>query len=1278
MFNSLRTALLVALIASGRCSLVVADDVLVGPQTEERFPPLVVPEGFRATLFACDPLVEYPSVIALGPRPDTLFVAHDYVTGLGEEIIRRDEIRVLADTDGDGYADQSTVFAEGFNSIQGLAYDGEYVYAMHAPYLTRVRDADGDGVAEERTDLLDGLGLPPEENPNRLHCANGVTVGHDGWLYLALGDRGCDTQRPEGDRLVFQQGGILRCRPDGTDLHVFSSGLRNIYDVAIDDELNVFVRDNENDGGDYMIRVCHCFFGSDHGYPYHYIERPDEAMPPLADLGRGSSAGVTTYLETAFPPEYRNSLYACEWGRAVVRYPLVESGSGFAPTEEIDFASGAAEDPYGFHPTDLVVDYDGALLISDWCDGQRPKRGRGRIYRIESAAAPSNVDSTDVSELSNAELFSYLDSPSYHARVSAQREIQQRGADAIEKLKTVWGEGQFNSHARLHVIWIIALSGESAVDGLLDVIRSDDDPRVIAQAMRAIGDLSDPVILEDRLDVAAGDQQLAEVLSNLAYDHPEPCVLLDAASVLGRLQYRGAPLWLYGAFNSGEVDVRDPALRHAAVRLLRRSRHWVAMLQQLDAPPGWSKITDRVRELELLALAEQANAEVVDGLIERLAAEPLPERRIEYIDLLSRIARLPAEWTYWGFRPGPRPVNTVEWERTEAIEAACINSLADPDLEVRAFALQRMIREDLRYSASSLAAWLDEDTDPDRAAAILDALAARPFDETLPLLEACLCNRLHADANRLTALKQLTLGVDASSERLLLTIADSIEDGPVLAALFSELGERPALDADGLLLGKLDSTEPAVRAAAIDALTMRMSADLSEHLGRLLDDASGQVVREAVEACGVFEQSQHADRILSLAGGNDAGLQLAGLVTLKKLNDARAVPIATAGLESEITQLASLEYLEQFGDLSHLAAVEGAVRGSFDSTVQIAGIRAIAAWSNSATAADYRMLREAIARIQGRSGNLSHWYVAGPMSGSQADAALAEPAATPPSVDEIFVDSRPLIADGAEGRIELAASAMPAQSVWLASADVYVTEACDVEFLGGSLGTLAVWLNGTQVYEREEPSAFRLNGDVFGSHLESGANRILVRIDSGGEASQFHMSFRRRSSKAEHEQLMQFVLTGTGDVARGREVFLNAEKSQCARCHRLDPTGPRIGPDLTGVGSRFSRVHILESILEPSRTIAPSYATVAVALNDGQIITGINVSEQGAGSEEPGVRNNSILTIGDNQGKLHEIAVEEIDEVIRQDVSTMPVGLEQRITQQELLDLIEFLTQQKN
>src|SRR6185503_9435999 len=124
-----------------------------------------------ATLFACDPLVEYPSAISVGPQPGAIFVAVDYMTGLGTEIVRRSEVRLVEDTNADGYADQATVFAGEFNSIQGLAWHAGTLYVMHAPFLTALRDTARTGSANERTDLVTGLGLTPEDNPVRLHCA---------------------------------------------------------------------------------------------------------------------------------------------------------------------------------------------------------------------------------------------------------------------------------------------------------------------------------------------------------------------------------------------------------------------------------------------------------------------------------------------------------------------------------------------------------------------------------------------------------------------------------------------------------------------------------------------------------------------------------------------------------------------------------------------------------------------------------------------------------------------------------------------------------------------------------------------------------------------------------------------------------------------------------------------------------------------------------------------------------------------------------------------------
>ncbi|HKA08310.1 MAG TPA: PVC-type heme-binding CxxCH protein, partial [Gemmataceae bacterium] len=474
-----------------------------GPQTEKRFPPLTLAPGFQATLFACDPIVEYPSVIAPGFRAGTLLVAFDYMTGLGTEIVRRDEIRLLEDTDGDGYADRSTVFANGFNSIQGLAQHNGTVYVMHAPYLTALRDTKGAGQADDRRDLITGLGLPPEQDQIRLHNANGVVVGHDGWLYLALGDHGCNVVRPEGDKLVLEGGGVLRCRPDGRDLHVFSTGLRNIYDVALDEELNVLVRDNENDGGTYKVRLCHSFFGADHGYPYLYDERPDEAFPPIADLGLGAPAGGVCYLESQFPAEYRGNLLFCEWGRAVVRSPLKRSGATFALQKESDFSAGSANDPYGFKPTDLVVDRDGSLFISDWADGQRPKRGRGRIYHVRYVGKDAEQQlwfGKNPDELLVDHLVGKLNSDRHWIRRTAQEALERRGKEALVAVHQAFANGKLGVSGRLHAVWILTkLESRDAVEKLLGLAQSDADPRVRAQALRAVADLTDPVLVHHRL-----------------------------------------------------------------------------------------------------------------------------------------------------------------------------------------------------------------------------------------------------------------------------------------------------------------------------------------------------------------------------------------------------------------------------------------------------------------------------------------------------------------------------------------------------------------------------------------------------------------------------------------------------------------------------------------------------------------------------------------------------------------------------------------------------------
>jgi putative membrane-bound dehydrogenase-like protein len=1222
-----------------------------GPETEKRFPPLKVPPGFKATLFACDPLIEYPSVIAAGPKANSLFVAIDYVTGLGEEIVRRDEVRLVEDTDGDGYADKSTVYATGFNSVQGLAYHDGNVYVMHAPFLTVLRDTKGAGAADERRDLLKGLGLAPEVNKTRLHCANGVAVGHDGWLYLAMGDNGTDVIRPEGDRLVLNGGGVLRCRPDGRDLHVFATGLRNIYDVALDAELNVFVRDNENDGGAYKIRVCHSFFGADHGYPYHYFERPDEALPPLADLGLGSSAGGVCYLERGLPAEYRGNLFFCEWGRSVVRYAPTPAGSGFGPVKETEFAAAAENDPYGFKPTDIVVQRGGALMISDWADGQRPKRGRGRIYRVTAAGVPETIEKPATG----------LDSESYYERCDTQLGLEKQGGAGSKAVRQLLADGKLSPRGRGHALWVVAHNdGPKALGDLLAVAKLDPDPGVRVQAVRVIADLADPVLAKGKLDAGPGDEKVAAKLAALG-EGADARLRREVIVALGRLQWAGTPDWV-----AKHVTKPDEALAHAAIQALRRAGNWPAVLKLLDRPTG-----DAVRSIALRAVADRHEAAVVDGLIERLKAERVAPRRQAYADALSRVYRKPGPWVYWGYRPGPRPANAVDWERTTVVAAALDRALADPDRGVRLAVLKRMQREKVPVRTTTLTKWLGEEQGEEVVAVLLESLDGVPAAESRSALLTVVGEKQYGPANRLRALAILTAGFDATGAEQLIPLARGLEDGPVLAEVLRLLGRYPKLGgAAALLASRTASKVAAVRAAAVEALAELGAAEGKEPALTLLGDGEAAVRRAAAGAAGKLGVAAAVEPLLKLAKDANPGVRAASLDALRRLKEPRVVPLAVAALDDRLTQLAALECLHALGGPEQGAAVLALARRAPPADVLAVAVRSLSAWSgrDGIAPAKRRELESAIAAVHGATGTLLRWEASRALTVKEAATVapqFALPGATPGPNSPPVTDWRSVLAAGAEWRVSVGpAKGEAADAVWLAFADVAVPETAAVEFIGSG-GALEVWLNGKSLYRVEKPPASRTAPVRFAGELAKGGNRVLVRV--GSPAAEFSLGFRRKSGTPAHERLTQAALTRTGDIERGRKVFLHAEKSLCVKCHRVGDTGERIGPELTGIGARFGRVYLVESILDPNRAVVPGFATVRVELKDGRVFTGVKVAET-----------DTALTLADTEAKKHELMKGDIQEQRPAGVSTMPEGAEKRLTEQEFIDLVAYLVSLKD
>ncbi len=144
------------------------------------------------------------------------------------------------------------------------------------------------------------------------------------------------------------------------------------------------------------------------------------------------------------------------------------------------------------------------------------------------------------------------------------------------------------------------------------------------------------------------------------------------------------------------------------------------------------------------------------------------------------------------------------------------------------------------------------------------------------------------------------------------------------------------------------------------------------------------------------------------------------------------------------------------------------------------------------------------------------------------------------------------------------------------------------------------------------------------------------------------------------------ILALKGDVARGRELFAKASGVQCRNCHRIGDEGKSFGPDLTQIGKKLDRAKLLESILEPSKTIDPQYVTQLIETIDGRVISGLLVK-----------RTVLATTLKTADGKEVTVPNREIEQAVTQQQSLMPDLLLREMTAAQVADLLEYLSSLK-
>ena len=622
-----------------------------------------VPEGFELTLYAPWQTANYPVYVAASPAGD-LYVSSDGCGSLGRDMDRGRVLR-LRDTDDDGRADEVTEYIPSIDSPRGLVWDEDRLYVLHPPHLSVYYDRDGDGIAEENKRLVDNIAFDFKERPAD-HTTNGLDLGIDGWLYVSTGDFGFfEATGSDGRKLQVRGGGVVRVRPDGSGLELFSYGTRNILAVPTSPLLDLFGRDNTNDGGGWNVRFHHFSGLDDHGYPRLYLNFPDEIIAPLADYGGGSGCGGMYLHEPGFPEKWNHAPLTCDWGTAGLwKHTVERRGAGFVETAKPE---RFIEVP---RPTDADIDGMSRVYQASW-KGPSSFKWAGPEHGYVVQTRPKDFEPEELppfQKLTDKELVEIFEGESQVRALAAQRVLLRRkqSADTTTLLKTVAADSSKTARTRALALFtlsqrgILSKNSKQVIEHLRPLAA---DPTLSALVMRALGDLG--------LDLrTAGKPGSAPVdLLIAGAESADPRTRLEAivaATRQGLLEV--APAIAQSLGHS------DATLAHVAYRgLAQLGAHESA----LSVFQNTNSSAQQIRGASL-ALMRIHKKEVIDAMLEHLEEKKSKLFRSSF-EILARLYHQEKAWDrkHWGGRPDTRGpyYEMVTWEQSDRILKALREAL---------------------------------------------------------------------------------------------------------------------------------------------------------------------------------------------------------------------------------------------------------------------------------------------------------------------------------------------------------------------------------------------------------------------------------------------------------------------------------------------------------------------------------------------------------------------------------------------------------------------------
>lgn len=619
--------------------------------------------------------------------------------------VQEERIIRLVDTNGDGVADKVTDYArfgkedEMTGTCAGVLWHDGNVYVTCMPRLWKLRDTNDDGMADERNELVYGVGVHVAYGGHDIH---GLTVGPDGRIYWSLGDTGAHVKLPDGRSLKYpNQGLVMRCEPDGSNVEVFAHGLRNPQELAFDEYGNLFSVDNDSDKGD-KERFVYITEGSDTGWrinwqfnvktdynPWmdeklwvpHFEGQAAYITPAICNYNNGP-CGFAYNPGGALNDKYQRTFFLTEFpGKTLSAFRTEPDGSSFKMVDSRTVAKGQNFVGVSWGP-------DGALWLADWSGGGWDPSDKGRVWRLDDWSVAGSAERKSIAGLLGAdpskkpadELATLLGHTDQRVRLKAQFELARRGD--LDTLARVANDAKAPQLARVHAIWGVGQIGRRDAKAIAKVapLLKDTDRALRVQVMKVAGDA--------HYDAAAGD--IAAQIND-----GDPRVRFFAALTAGKLGAKSDVDALVKML--ADNDDKDTQLRHAGVMGLVGTGDKAALVALKDHA---SRAVRLAAVVALRRLAEPGVAAYLDDKDELVAAEAA--RAIH------------DDWSIPAALPALAAVVDQPGRKDEALLRRAINA----NLRVGGDAeLERLLRYALRTEAPSamrgealatVAAWVDD------------------------------------------------------------------------------------------------------------------------------------------------------------------------------------------------------------------------------------------------------------------------------------------------------------------------------------------------------------------------------------------------------------------------------------------------------------------------------------------------------------------------------------------------------------------------------------------